>query len=94
MSDGWDYKDAERLAQSWADEAEEKAQARIAELERQLKLVTHERDFLHGESKLLEGQRDEARRTARRYFRWINDDESPDTEHTEVELAKYPWLKE
>jgi chromosome segregation ATPase len=33
MSDGWDYKDAERLAESWADEATEKAQEKIAELE-------------------------------------------------------------
>lgn len=36
----------------------------------------------------------EARQAARRYFKWINDDEFPDTEHTEMELAKYPWLEE
>lgn len=37
----------------------------LDELKRQLRLVGHERDYLHGESKLLEEQRNKARATVR-----------------------------
>ena len=64
---------------------------------RQLKSVTHERDFLHGESALLERQRNEARLVARKVFAILTEEweqrSSPQQILEELE-RDYPWIAE
>jgi hypothetical protein len=71
---------------------------RLTEVESQLRMVTHERVFLHGESKLLEEQRDEARQVARNYRKaQLNMDAwtiGGIMEGDAETVARYPWLKE
>lgn len=66
------FKTAEALLATQESLVERRTKERNAALEeaqQQLALIAHERDYLHGESTLLEKQRNEARQTARRSYR-------------------------